>query len=73
MFLKLHRHRRCKIRWEENGVGAQGLESRLVASNRVGAQTSVQVLYQDIYGSASPNGGWNWHISLSYAFGGSEH
>ncbi len=53
------------------GTGLEG-GLRLVASNRVGAQTSVQVLYQDIYGSASPNGGWNWHISLSYAFGGSE-
>ncbi|MFL5461938.1 MAG: hypothetical protein ACJ8A6_11330 [Gemmatimonadales bacterium] len=52
-----------------------GLEAglRLIASERVGVQTSVQVLYQDIYGSDSRNGGWNWYAALSYAFGGSDH
>jgi hypothetical protein len=52
-----------------------GLEAglRVVANNRVSAQSSLQVLYQDIYGSESRNGAWNWHVGLSYAFGGSEH
>jgi len=51
-----------------------GLEAglRLAASKRVSAQTSVQVLYQDIYGAESRNGAWNWHLGMSYAFGGSE-
>jgi hypothetical protein len=64
----------------EDQVGGEwgwgtGLEAglRVVASNRVSAQSSLQVLYQDIYGSESRNGAWNWHVGLSYAFGGSEH
>ena len=63
----------------EDRVGGEwgwgtGLEAglRVVASKRVSAQTSVQMLYQDIYGSDSRNGAWNWHAGLSYAFGGSE-
>jgi len=63
----------------EDQVGGEwgwgtGLEAgfRVVASNRVSAQSSLQVLYQDIYGSESRNGAWNWHVGLSYAFGGSE-
>src|SRR4051795_9449013 len=63
----------------EDQVGGEwgwgtGMEAglRLVASQRVSAQTSAQVLYQDIYGSDARNGAWSWHVGLSYAFGGSE-
>ncbi len=63
----------------EDQVGGEwgwgtGLEMglRLAASKRVSAQTSVQVLYQNIYGSDSRNGAWNWHAGMTYAFGGSQ-
>jgi hypothetical protein len=37
------------------------------AGNRLSGQSSVQVLYQQIYESGTRNGAWNWHAGLSYA------
>jgi hypothetical protein len=50
-----------------------GLEAgfRVGSGERLSAQTSVQVLYQDIYDSGTRKGAWNWHAGVSYALGGS--
>jgi hypothetical protein len=34
---------------------------------RLRGQTSVELLYQDIYRGESSNGAWTWHAGLSYA------
>jgi hypothetical protein len=34
---------------------------------RLRGQTSVQVMYQDLYGPGSSHGAWNWHAGISYA------
>jgi hypothetical protein len=49
------------------GTGLE-LGVRVAAGQRLSAQTSVQALYQDIYGDAASNGAWNWHAGLSYGF-----
>ena len=49
------------------GTGLE-LGFRVAADDRLSAQTSLQALYQNIYGSASRNGAWNWHAGLSYGF-----
>jgi hypothetical protein len=38
-----------------------------VGMGRLRGQTSVQLLYQDIYGAGSSHGAWNWHAGISYA------
>ena len=40
---------------------------RVGIGRRLRGQTSVQLLYQDIYGAASSHGAWNWHAGFSYA------
>lgn len=53
------------------GWGA-GLELgfRVGVGERLSGQTSVQALYQDIYGAGSRHGAWNWHAGFSYALNG---
>lgn len=65
------------LRPVEDKVGGEwgwgtGLELgfRVGTGTRLGAQTSLQLLYQDIYDSGTRNGAWNWHAGLSYALGG---
>lgn len=52
------------------GWGA-GLEIgiRLGLAQQLGAQTSVQGLYQDIYASGTRHGAWTWHAGLTYRIG----
>jgi hypothetical protein len=52
------------------GTGLE-LGFRLGTGKRLSAQTSVQAMYQDIYGSSSRNGAWSWHAGITYAFRGS--
>jgi hypothetical protein len=49
------------------GTGLE-LGLRLAGGKRVSGYTSVQALYQNIYGSESRNGAWSWHAGLSYGF-----
>jgi hypothetical protein len=51
------------------GTGLE-LGFRLGIDDRLSGHTSVQALYQDIYGSEAPNGAWSWHAGLSYGFNG---
>jgi hypothetical protein len=53
------------------GWGA-GLELgfRIGVGERLSGQTSVQALYQDIYGGDARHGAWNWHAGISYALRG---
>ncbi|HZB27274.1 MAG TPA: hypothetical protein VE282_01835 [Gemmatimonadales bacterium] len=46
-----------------------GLEAgfRVGMGGRLRGQTSVQLLYQDIYGAGSSHSAWNWHAGISYA------
>jgi hypothetical protein len=44
---------------------------RIGTGKRLSGHTSVQALYQDIYGTGRRHGAWNWHAGLSYAFNGS--
>jgi hypothetical protein len=53
------------------GTGLE-LGFRLGRGKRLSAQTSVQAMYQDIYGSSSRNGAWSWHAGLTYALHGSK-
>lgn len=41
-----------------------------VGSGALSGHTSVQALYQDIYGNGSRHGAWNWHAGVSYSFNG---
>jgi hypothetical protein len=49
------------------GTGLE-LGVRLSGGKRLSGYTSVQALYQDIYGGESRNGAWNWHAGISYGF-----
>jgi hypothetical protein len=58
----------------EDAVGAEwgwgtGVEVgfRLGMGRRLHGQTSVQLLYQDIYGAGTSHEAWNWHAGISYA------
>jgi hypothetical protein len=48
------------------GTGLE-LGFRIGTGQRLSAHTSVQALYQNIYGAASRNGAWNWHAGLTYS------
>ena len=52
------------------GTGLE-LGFRIGGGNRLSAQTSVQALYQNIYGAGSRNGAWNWHAGITYGLRGS--
>jgi hypothetical protein len=52
------------------GTGLE-LGFRLGSGKRLSAQTSLQAMYQDIYGSGTRNGAWSWHAGLTYALRGS--
>jgi hypothetical protein len=52
------------------GTGLE-LGFRIGAGKRLSAQTSVQALYQNIYGGGSRNGAWNWHAGITYGLHGS--
>ena len=49
------------------GTGLE-LGFRMAVGERLSGQTSVQALYQDIYGTETSNGAWNWHAGVSYGF-----
>jgi hypothetical protein len=51
---------------------ASGLELglRVGLGKQLSGLTSVQGLYQDIYGPGSRHGAWSWHAGMSYAFNG---
>lgn len=60
----------------EDRIGSEwgwstGLELgvKLGLSERVSALTSVQGLYQNIYGRGTRNGAWNWHGGITYQIG----
>jgi hypothetical protein len=62
----------------EDNVGGEwgwgtGLELgfRIGGGKRLSAQTSIQALYQNIYGAGSRNGAWNWHAGITYGLHGS--
>lgn len=52
------------------GTGLE-LGFRIHAGSGLSAHTSVQAVYQNIYGAGSRNGAWNWHAGLTYALPGS--
>jgi hypothetical protein len=52
------------------GTGLE-LGFRLGSGKRLNAHTSVQAMYQDIYGSSSRHGAWIWHAGVTYALRGS--
>jgi hypothetical protein len=52
------------------GTGLE-LGFRLGTGKRLSGHTSVQAMYQDIYGSSSRNGAWSWHAGITYALHGS--
>jgi hypothetical protein len=43
---------------------------RIALGERLSGQTSVQALYQDIYGAGAQHGAWTWHAGISYALSG---
>lgn len=51
------------------GTGIE-LGFRVGTGKRLSGHSSVQALYQDIYGNHSRHGAWSWHAGISYAFNG---
>ena len=52
------------------GTGLE-LGFRLGTGKRLNAHTSVQAMYQNIYGAGSRHSAWSWHAGITYALRGS--